>query len=64
MLIAHTELLLKLLIDTRLFLNAEKYFYKVKNALNEGVLEFILIVFFITLQIYSKLECNHYRHYL
>ena len=30
-------------MDSGYFLNAEKHFYKVKNALFEGVIEFILI---------------------
>ena len=43
MLIAHTELLLQIMMDSGKFLNAEKHFYQVKNALNEKVIEFILI---------------------
>ena len=42
-------------MDSELFLNAEKHFYKVKNALSEGVTESMLI-FSITLRLYSKFE--------
>ena len=43
MFIAHTELLLQIIDKSWVFLNTEKHFYLVKNALSEGVIEFILI---------------------
>ena len=43
-------------MDSGQFLSAEKHFYSVKNALNEGVIEFILIFVVITLWLYSKFE--------
>ena len=42
MLISHTELLLQLIDGYWVILNAEKHSYKVKNALSDGVMEFIL----------------------
>ena len=56
MLMAHTELLLQIIDGERVFLNAEKHFYFVKNALSEGVIECILDIFVITLRLYYKFE--------
>ena len=56
MLIAHTELLLQIIMASGYFLNAEKYFYLVENALSEVVIEFILNYFVITLRLYCKFE--------
>ena len=43
-------------MESGYFLNAEKHFYFVKNALSEGVIECILDIFVITLWLYYKLE--------
>ena len=40
------------------FLKAEILFYEIRNALSEGVIEFILNFVFITLRLYSKFECK------
>ena len=51
MLIAHTELLLQIIEERGQFLNAEKLFYYVKNALSEGVIELLLNFVVITLRL-------------
>ena len=56
MLIVRTELLLQIIDGSCVISKRCKHFYKFKNALNEGAIEFILIVFFVTRQIYSKFE--------
>ena len=56
MLIAHTELLLQIIEGYWVILNAEKHFYKVKNALSEGVIELILNFVVITLRLQSKFK--------
>ena len=56
MMIVRTELLLKIIDGSCVISKRYKHFYKFKIALNEGAIEFILIVFFVTLQICSKFE--------
>ena len=53
MFIAHTELLLQIIGE---FLNVEKHFHQVKNALSEGFIKFILNFVVITLRLYSRFE--------
>ena len=53
MFIAHTELLLQIIDGKWVFLNAEKHFYKVKNALSERGYRIYIYFFVITLQLYS-----------
>ena len=43
-------------MDSGWFLNAEKHFYKVKNALSERGYRIYTYFFDITLRLYSKFE--------
>ena len=45
-------------MDSGYFLNAEKHFYKVKNALSERGYRIYTYFFVITLRLYSKFERN------
>ena len=58
MFIAHTELLLQIIDELWVIFKRRKAFLLNKNALGEGVIEFIIIFFVITLRLYSKFECK------